>query len=92
MQKLHVFTNSQRDTKKSSSGSPCCCTRFLKFLRSTVSLIWPCTYFSIAANDTGDFILFFAESEVVYYGDSLAGEAECLCLDLCSVGFSREAG
>ena len=43
-QKLHVFTSSRRDTRKSSNASPTCCIRLRKFLRSTVSLTCPSTY------------------------------------------------
>ena len=92
VQKLHVCANSRRATKKSSNGSPCCCTRFLKFLRSTCFIDLTLHIPFNSCYDTVDFASFIAESEVVHYGDGLAGEAECECLDLCIVGFFREAG
>ena len=48
LQKLQVFTNSRKDTRKSSNDSPGCCVRRLKFLHSTDSLIWPLIYHLIA--------------------------------------------
>ena len=65
MQKLYVFASSRRDTKKSSNGSLCYCTRFL---RSTISLIliWPGMLCFNSCYDAGDFVsLFCAESEIV---------------------------
>ena len=43
-QKLHVFTSSRRDTRKSSNASPTCCVHLRKVLRSTISLTCPSTY------------------------------------------------
>ena len=48
-QKLQVLASSRKDTRKSSNVSPSCWTRLRKLRRSTDSLIWPCTYRSMAA-------------------------------------------
>ena len=47
-QKLHVFSSSRRDTRKSSNALPTCCIHLRKFLCSTISLTCPSTYRLIA--------------------------------------------
>ena len=48
-QNLHILTNSLKAIRKSLNVSPCCCTQRRKFLRSTISLMWPSTYHSMAS-------------------------------------------